>query len=80
LDSQLERLRTNHIDYCLVHSLVVTLLDKLEKIDILGLLDRARADGRIVNTGFLYTAQLRTLRNSGRIPLGHLPHPVQLPG
>ncbi len=54
LDSQLERLRTDHIDYYLVHGLVGALWDKMEKLDVLSFLDKARADGRIVNAGFSF--------------------------
>lgn len=54
LNAQLERLRTDHIDYYLVHGLVGALWDKMEKLDVLGFLDRAKADGRIVNSGFSF--------------------------
>jgi predicted aldo/keto reductase-like oxidoreductase len=54
LDAQLEKLRTDHIDYYLVHALVGELWDSVEKLDIGDFLDRAKADGRIVNAGFSY--------------------------
>ena len=54
LNAQLEKLRTDHIDYYLVHGLVGTLWDKMEKLDVLEFLDRAREDGRIVNAGFSF--------------------------
>jgi predicted aldo/keto reductase-like oxidoreductase len=54
LNAQLERLKTDHIDYYLVHGLVGLLWDKMEKLDVLGFLDRAKADGRIVNAGFSF--------------------------
>jgi predicted aldo/keto reductase-like oxidoreductase len=54
LNSQLERLKTDHIDYYLVHGLVGTLWDKMEKLDVLDFLDRAREDGRIINAGFSF--------------------------
>jgi len=54
LNAQLERLKTGHIDYYLVHGLVGLLWDKMEKLDVLGFLDRAKADGRIVNAGFSF--------------------------
>ncbi|MDW5552121.1 aldo/keto reductase [Methanosarcina sp.] len=54
LNSQLERLKTDHIDYYLVHGLVGLLWDKMEKFDVLDFLDRAKADGRIVNAGFSF--------------------------
>ncbi|AKB81324.1 Aldo/keto reductase [Methanosarcina barkeri 3] len=54
LNSQLERLKTDHIDYYLVHGLVGLLWDKMEKLEVLDFLDRAKADGRIVNAGFSF--------------------------
>lgn len=54
LNAQLEKLRTDHIDYYLVHGLVGTLWDKMEKLDVLEFLDRAREDGHIVNAGFSF--------------------------
>jgi len=54
LNAQLERLRTDHIDYYLVHGLVGILWDKMEKLDVLDFLDRAKADGRIINAGFSF--------------------------
>ncbi|MCQ1535736.1 aldo/keto reductase [Methanosarcina sp. KYL-1] len=54
LNAQLERLRTGHIDYYLVHGLVGALWEKMEKLDVLAFLDRARADGKIINAGFSF--------------------------
>lgn len=54
LNAQLERLRTDHIDYYLVHGLVGLLWDKMEKLGVLDFLDRAKADGRIINAGFSF--------------------------
>lgn len=54
LNAQLERLRTDHIDYYLVHGLVGTLWDKMEKFNVLNFLERARDDGRIYNAGFSF--------------------------
>jgi hypothetical protein len=54
LNAQLERLKTDHIDYYLVHGLVGLLWDKMGKLDVLGFLDRAKADGRIFNAGFSF--------------------------
>jgi predicted aldo/keto reductase-like oxidoreductase len=58
LNAQLERLRTDHIDYYLVHGLVGTLWDKMEKLDVLDFLYRAKEDGRIVNAGFSFHGSL----------------------
>jgi len=54
LNAQLERLRTDHIDYYLVHGLVGLLWDKMEKLGVLDFLDKAKADGRIINAGFSF--------------------------
>jgi predicted aldo/keto reductase-like oxidoreductase len=54
LNAQLEKLRTDHIDYYLVHGLVGTLWDRMENLNVLEFLDRARQDGRIVNLGFSF--------------------------
>lgn len=62
LNAQLERLRTDHIDYYLVHGLVGTLWDKMEKLDVLGFLDRAKADSRIVNAGFSFHGSIEDFK------------------
>ena len=54
LDSQLERLRTGHVDYYLVHGLVGILWDRMEKLDVMGFLESAKADSRIKNAGFSF--------------------------
>ncbi len=54
LNAQLERLRTDHIDYYLIHGLVGALWDKMEKLNVLDFLERAREDGRILNAGFSF--------------------------
>ncbi|AKB75252.1 Aldo/keto reductase [Methanosarcina lacustris Z-7289] len=62
LNSQLERLRTDHIDYYLVHGLVGTLWDKMEKLEVLNFLEKARADGRIINAGFSFHGSIDDFR------------------
>jgi len=54
LNSQLEKLNTDHIDYYLVHALVGVLWDSVEKLDVADFLDKAKADGRIINAGFSF--------------------------
>jgi len=54
LNAQLEKLRTDRIDYYLVHALVGDLWDKVENLDVAGFLDMAKADGRIRNAGFSF--------------------------
>jgi predicted aldo/keto reductase-like oxidoreductase len=54
LDAQLEKLKTDHIDYYLLHALTGDLWDHLELLDVADFLDKAKADGRIVNAGFSF--------------------------
>lgn len=54
LDAQLYRLKTQHIDYYLLHSLTGPLWDHLERLGVLRFLDRAKEDGRIANVGFSF--------------------------
>ena len=54
LDAQLKRLRTDHIDYYLIHALVGTLWNKLEGLGVTDFLDNAKEDGRITNAGFSF--------------------------
>ncbi len=54
LNAQLEKLKTGHIDYYLVHALVGALWDNVEKLGAADFLDKAKADGRIRNVGFSF--------------------------
>jgi predicted aldo/keto reductase-like oxidoreductase len=54
LNTQLERLGTDHIDYYLVHGLVGLLWDKMENLGVLSFLDQAKAEGKIINAGFSF--------------------------
>jgi predicted aldo/keto reductase-like oxidoreductase len=54
LDTQLEKLQTNRIDYYLVHALAGDSWDRLLSLGLVDFLDRAKADGRIVNAGFSF--------------------------
>jgi predicted aldo/keto reductase-like oxidoreductase len=54
LNAQLERLKTDHIDYYLVHGLNGKSWDKLEALGVTDFLNKAKADGRIVNVGFSF--------------------------
>ena len=54
LNAQLEKLKTDHIDYYLIHALVGELWDNVEKLGVADFLDKAKADGRIVNAGFSF--------------------------
>jgi predicted aldo/keto reductase-like oxidoreductase len=52
LDAQLRKLATSRIDYYLVHSLTGDTWDRVAALGAAEFLDRAKADGRIVNAGF----------------------------
>jgi len=54
LKSQMGKLNTDRIDYYLVHSLVGDLWDGIEKLGVADFLDKAKADGRIINAGFSF--------------------------
>jgi predicted aldo/keto reductase-like oxidoreductase len=54
LNAQLEKLKTDHIDYYLVHALVGVLWDNIEKLGVADFLTKAKADGRIRNAGFSF--------------------------
>jgi predicted aldo/keto reductase-like oxidoreductase len=54
LNSQLERLKADHIDYYLVHGLNGKSWGKLEALGVTDFLNKAKADGRIVNAGFSF--------------------------
>ncbi len=54
LEVQLEKLQSDHIDYYLMHSLTGSLWKRLEALGARDFLDRARADGRIMNAGFSF--------------------------
>jgi predicted aldo/keto reductase-like oxidoreductase len=62
LNAQLERLRTDHIDYYLVHGLAGEVWDKLEALGVLEFLDKAKADGRIVNAGFSFHGSIEDFK------------------
>lgn len=54
LNAQLEKLRTDHIDYYLLHALAGKPWGHLESLGVADFLDSAKADGRIVNAGFSF--------------------------
>ncbi len=62
LDAQLEKLKTDRIDYYLLHALTGEMWDHLESHDVADFLDRARADGRIANAGFSFHGTLEDFK------------------
>ena len=62
LNAQLEKLPTDHIDYYLVHALDAGSWAKMRDLGVMEFLDRAKADGRIVNAGFSFHGDLPAFR------------------
>jgi hypothetical protein len=58
LNLQLERLNTTHIDYYLVHGLNGPAWERMAALGVLEFLERAKADGRIVNAAFSFHGEL----------------------
>jgi len=62
LDIQLKKLRTDHIDYYLLHSLERTSWENLRNLGVLEFLESAKAAGKIVNYGFSFHGDRKTFR------------------
>ena len=54
LNLQLEKMRTSHIDYYLLHTLNGDSWDKMRRLGAMEFLVQAKKDGRIVNHGFSF--------------------------
>jgi len=54
LDSQLERLQTDFLDYYLLHSLNGHIWEKLKGLGVLAFLDKAKKKGKVLYTGFSF--------------------------
>ena len=54
LNRQLEKLRTDRIDYYLLHGLDGNVWKKMKRLGAVDFLDKALADGKIANAGFSY--------------------------
>ncbi len=62
LDEQLGRLDTPYVDFYLLHALGRRLWDCVQGLGVLGMLDKARADGRIRRVGFSFHDDVRTFK------------------
>ncbi len=62
LNAQLEKLKTDHIDYYLLHALKGDSWDHLSALNVADFLDQAKADGRIVNAGFSFHGTLEDFK------------------
>jgi predicted aldo/keto reductase-like oxidoreductase len=62
LKVQLENLRTEWIDYYLVHALGKSSWERMKDLGILEFLDAAKADGRIINAGYSFHGDKDTFK------------------
>jgi len=62
LDIQLKKLKTDHIDYYLLHGLEANQWKKLSDLGVLEFLDTARASKKIRNAGFSFHGDRRTFK------------------
>jgi len=62
LSSQLVTLKTDHIDYYLLHSLTKGSWEKLKNLGVLGFLDAAKKEGLIKNAGFSFHGDIAALK------------------
>jgi len=62
LDEQLARLDTSYLDYYLLHALGSSTWQCMRELAVLGLLDKARADGRIRRIGFSFHDDVGTFK------------------
>ena len=54
LDTQLQRLQTDHVDFYLLHALNAKSFDKMVSLGVFEFLDRAQAQGKIRYPGFSF--------------------------
>jgi predicted aldo/keto reductase-like oxidoreductase len=62
LSLQLKKLQTDHIDYYLLHGLEEESWKKLFGFGVFEFLEKAKADGKIVNLGFSFHGSLETFK------------------
>ena len=62
LNTQLQKLQTDHIDYYLVHGLEEQFWKKMLGFGVLDFLAKAKADGKIINRGFSFHGSLKTFK------------------
>ena len=62
LDIQLRKLKTDHIDYYLLHGLEANSWKKMRNLGVLEFLDHGKASGKIRNAGFSFHGDRRTFK------------------
>jgi len=63
LDEQLERMRTDHIDFYLFHGVNAASWAKVQRLDGIKAMEKAKADGRIRHLGFSFHDSLDTFKS-----------------
>ena len=63
LNISLQKLQTDHIDYYLLHGLEEEFWKKLQGFGALKFLEKAKADGKIVNIGFSFHGSIKTFKD-----------------
>jgi predicted aldo/keto reductase-like oxidoreductase len=63
LNEQLNRLKTDHIDFYLLHGIGAETWENLSRLGVLEFLDSARADGRIRHPAFSFHDQFSVFKN-----------------
>jgi predicted aldo/keto reductase-like oxidoreductase len=63
LNEQLDRLRTEQIDFYLLHALDEKVWSNIHKLDVLSWAERALADGRIANLGFSFHDDFKVFKS-----------------
>jgi len=62
LNMSLQKLQTDHIDYYLLHGLEAEFWKKMQDFGVIKFLEKAQADGKIVNMGFSFHGSLSTFK------------------
>ena len=62
LNLQLQKLQTEHIDYYLLHGLEAEFWKKLQEFGVIKFLEKAKAEGKIVNVGFSFHGSFPTFK------------------
>ncbi len=62
LNAQLQRMKTDRIDYYMLHGIERESWNKFRQLDVLEFLDKAKSDGRIINAGFSFHGDIATFK------------------
>ena len=62
LNTQLQKLQTDHIDYYLLHGLEAEFWKKMQRFGALKFLEKAKKEGKIANMGFSFHGSISTFK------------------